>query len=51
MVRENLAILQRQSTLHAIWIRWLGQFFQVLLTILVLPFSLLWRLAKKLIRN
>ncbi|MEH1823219.1 MAG: tetratricopeptide repeat protein, partial [Nostoc sp.] len=51
MVRENLAILQRQSTPRAIWKRRFGQFVQTLKAILILPFSLLWRLAKKLIRN
>ncbi|MBE9105440.1 tetratricopeptide repeat protein, partial [Nostoc cf. edaphicum LEGE 07299] len=45
-IRENLAILQRH-----IWLRRLGQFVQILLAILILPLSLLWRLAKKLIRN
>ncbi|WP_334809246.1 hypothetical protein [Nostoc sp.] len=43
--------MQRQSTPRAIWKRWLGQFVQILKAILILPFSLLWRLAKKLIRN
>ena len=50
-IRENLAILQRQSTPRPIRKRRLGQFVQILLAILILPFSLLWRLAKKLIRN
>nr|WP_277883915.1 tetratricopeptide repeat protein [Nostoc sp. FACHB-888] len=50
-IRGNLAILQRQSTPRAIWKSRLGQFVQILLAILILPFSLLWRLAKKLIRN
>ena len=50
-IRENLAILQRQSTPHAIWKRRLGQFVQALKAILILPFSLLRQLAKKLIRN
>ncbi|WP_292853423.1 tetratricopeptide repeat protein [Nostoc sp. NMS8] len=50
-IRENLAILQRQSTPRAIWLRQLGQFVQILLAIFILPFYLLWRLAKKLIRN
>ncbi|WP_242049337.1 tetratricopeptide repeat protein [Aulosira sp. FACHB-615] len=50
-VRENLAILQRQLTPVPIWQRWLGKFFQLLLVILILPFYLLWQLAKKLIRN
>ncbi|MEH2370901.1 tetratricopeptide repeat protein [Nostoc sp.] len=51
MIRKNLTILQRQSTHRAIWKRRLGQFVQTLKAILILPFSLLWRLAKKLIRN
>ncbi|QMS86853.1 ATP-binding protein [Nostoc edaphicum CCNP1411] len=50
-IRENLAILQRQSTPRAIWKRRLGQFVQTLKAILIFPFSLLWRLAKKIIRN
>ncbi|MEH2181022.1 tetratricopeptide repeat protein [Nostoc sp.] len=50
-IRENLTILQRQSTPRAIRKGRLGQFVQILKTILILPFSLLWRLAKKLIRN
>ncbi|MEA5624163.1 tetratricopeptide repeat protein [Nostoc sp. UHCC 0251] len=50
-IRENLAIFQRQSTFRAIWKRRLGKFVQILKAILILPFSLLWRLAKKLIRN
>ncbi len=50
-IRENLAILQRQSTPRAIWKRRLGQFVQILLAILILPFYLLWRFIKKLIRN
>ncbi|MEH2420538.1 MAG: tetratricopeptide repeat protein [Nostoc sp.] len=50
-VQENLAILQRQSTPPAIRKRRLAQFVQILRAILILPFSLLWRLAKKLIRN
>lgn len=51
IIRKNLAILQRQSTPRAIWKHRLGQFVQILKAILILPFSLLWRLAKKLIRN
>ncbi|MBD2479184.1 tetratricopeptide repeat protein [Anabaena sp. FACHB-83] len=50
-VRENLAILQRQLTPVPIWQGWLSRFFQLLLVILILPFYLLWQLAKKLIRN
>ncbi|MGF1937439.1 MAG: tetratricopeptide repeat protein [Nostoc sp. ChiQUE02] len=50
-IRENLAILQGQSTSRAIWMRRLSKFVQILLAIAILPFSLLWRLAKKLIRN
>ncbi|MFW9264772.1 tetratricopeptide repeat protein, partial [Nostoc sp. CALU 546] len=50
-IRENLAIPQRQSTPRAIWLRRLSQFVQILLAILILPCYLLWRLAKKLIRN
>ncbi|MFN6479868.1 tetratricopeptide repeat protein [Nostoc sp. DedQUE07] len=50
-IRKNLTILQRQSTPRAIWKRQLGQFVQILKAILILPFSLLWRLTKKLIRN
>lgn len=50
-IRQNLAILQRQSTPRPIRKRRLGQFVQTLKAILILPFSLLWRLAKKLIRN
>ncbi|MBD2301925.1 tetratricopeptide repeat protein [Nostoc sp. FACHB-190] len=50
-VRENLAILQRQLTPVPIWQRWLSRFFQLLLVILILPFYLLWQLAKKIIRN
>lgn len=50
-IRENLAILQRQSTPRAIWKRRLGQFVQILKAIFILPFYLLWQLAKKLIRN
>ncbi|MEH2227019.1 tetratricopeptide repeat protein [Nostoc sp.] len=50
-IRKNLTILQRQSTPSAIWKRRLGHFLQILKAILILPFSLLWRLAKKLIRN
>ncbi|MDZ8070728.1 MAG: tetratricopeptide repeat protein [Nostoc sp. DedQUE08] len=42
-VRLNLTILQ--------WIHRLGQVIKILLRIFILPFSLLWRLAKKLIRN
>ncbi|WP_413201136.1 tetratricopeptide repeat protein [Nostoc piscinale] len=49
-VRENLAILQRQLTPVPIWQRWLSRFFQLLLVILILPFYLLWLLAKKLIK-
>ncbi|MHC0062118.1 tetratricopeptide repeat protein [Nostoc sp. UIC 10890] len=50
-IRENLAILQRQSTPRAIQKTRLSQFVQILKAIFILPFSLLWRLAKKLIRN
>ncbi|BDI14930.1 hypothetical protein ANSO36C_07320 [Nostoc cf. commune SO-36] len=50
-IRENLAILQRQSSPRAIRKGRLSQFVQTLKAILILPFSLLWRLAKKLIRN
>uniref|UniRef100_UPI0035CB5C62 tetratricopeptide repeat protein n=1 Tax=uncultured Nostoc sp. TaxID=340711 RepID=UPI0035CB5C62 len=50
-IRDNLTILQRQSTPRATRKRRLGQFVQTLKVILILPFSLLWRLAKKLIRN
>jgi hypothetical protein len=50
-IRENLAILQRQSTPRAIWIRRLGQFLQILFAIATLPFFLLWRFVKQLIRN
>ncbi|MEH1939657.1 MAG: tetratricopeptide repeat protein [Nostoc sp.] len=50
-IRENLAILQRQSTPRAIRKDRLGQFVQTLKAIFILPFSLLWRFAKKLIRN
>ncbi|MEH2085210.1 tetratricopeptide repeat protein [Nostoc sp.] len=50
-IQKNLATLQRQSTPRAIWKRRLGQFVQILKAILTLPFSLLWRLAKKLIRH
>nr|WP_225912492.1 tetratricopeptide repeat protein [Nostoc flagelliforme] len=50
-IRENLTILQRQSTPRAIRKHRLGQFVQILKAILILPFSLLWRFAKKLIRN
>jgi hypothetical protein len=50
-VRENLAILQRQLTPVPIWQRLLSWFFQLLLGILILPFYLLWLLAKRIIRN
>ncbi|MEH2252992.1 tetratricopeptide repeat protein, partial [Nostoc sp.] len=50
-IRENLAILQRHFTPPAIKKRRLAQFVQILRAILISPFSLLWRLAKKLIRN
>ncbi|MFN6558279.1 MAG: tetratricopeptide repeat protein [Nostoc sp. ChiSLP01] len=50
-VQKNLAILQQQLTPLAIWMRRLGYLVQILLAISILPFSLLWRLAKKLIRN
>ncbi|MDZ8225165.1 tetratricopeptide repeat protein [Nostoc sp. ChiVER01] len=50
-IRENLAILQRQSTPRTIRKGRLGQFVQTLKAILILPFSLLWRFIKKLIRN
>ncbi|MBD2496516.1 tetratricopeptide repeat protein [Nostoc sp. FACHB-280] len=49
-VQQNLAILQRQLILVPIWQRWLGWFFQLLLGILILPFYLLWQLAKKIIK-
>ncbi|OCQ99945.1 hypothetical protein BCD64_02370 [Nostoc sp. MBR 210] len=49
-VRKNLAILQRQLTPVPIWQRWLGWLFQLLLWILILPFYLLWQLAKKIIK-
>ncbi|MBN3899604.1 MAG: tetratricopeptide repeat protein [Nostoc sp. NOS(2021)] len=49
-IRENLAILQRQSTPRAIPKRRLGQFVQILRAIAILPFSLLWRSLKRLIR-
>ncbi|MBH8573675.1 tetratricopeptide repeat protein [Nostocaceae cyanobacterium CENA369] len=53
MVRKNLTILilRQHFTPRAIWKRRLGQFVKILKAILILPFSLLWRLAKKLIRN
>ncbi|BAY75988.1 putative kinesin light chain [Nostoc linckia NIES-25] len=50
-VQKNLAILQQQLTPRAVWMRRLGYLLQILLAILILPFYLLWRLAKKLIRN
>ncbi|OKH13171.1 hypothetical protein FACHB389_36205 [Nostoc calcicola FACHB-389] len=50
-IRENLAILQRQSTPRPIRKRPLDRFVQTLKVILILPFYLLWRLAKKLIRH
>lgn len=50
-IRENLAILQRQSTPRAIWMGWLVQLVQILRAILILPFSRLWRSLKRLIRN
>ncbi|MEH2328295.1 tetratricopeptide repeat protein [Nostoc sp.] len=52
-VRENLTIiiLRRHLTRRAIWSYRLGQFVQTLKAILILPFSLLWRFVKKLIRN
>ncbi|MEH1938463.1 MAG: tetratricopeptide repeat protein, partial [Nostoc sp.] len=50
-IRENLATLQRQSTPRAIWKRRLAQFVQILLAILIFPFSRLWRSLKRLIRN
>ncbi|MEH1998307.1 MAG: tetratricopeptide repeat protein [Nostoc sp.] len=50
-IRENLAILQRQSTPRPIWKRRLGQFVQILLAMLILQFSRLWRSLKRLIRN
>ncbi|MEH2163250.1 MAG: tetratricopeptide repeat protein [Nostoc sp.] len=50
-VRENLAILQRQSNPPAIRKGRLGHLMQILKAILILPFSLLWRFIKKLIRN
>ncbi|MFN6540077.1 MAG: tetratricopeptide repeat protein [Nostoc sp. EkiNYC01] len=50
-IRENLAILQRQSTPRPIRKRPLDRFVQTLKAILILPFYLLWRLAKKLIRH
>ncbi|WP_442939443.1 tetratricopeptide repeat protein [Nostoc sp.] len=49
--QENLAILQRQSNPPAIRKGRLSHLMQILKAILILPFSLLWRLAKKLIRN
>ncbi|MEH2418973.1 tetratricopeptide repeat protein [Nostoc sp.] len=50
-IRENLTILQRQSTPHAIWKHRSGQFVQILIAMLILPFYLLWRSLKRLIRN
>jgi len=50
-VRENLAILQRQSNPPAIRKGRLSHLMQILKAILILPFSLLWRFIKKLIRN
>ncbi|MDZ8032995.1 tetratricopeptide repeat protein [Nostoc sp. DedSLP04] len=50
-IRENLSILQGQSTPRAIRKGRLGKFMQMLKAILIFPFSLLWQLAKKLIRN
>ncbi|MCC5643690.1 tetratricopeptide repeat protein [Nostoc sp. CHAB 5824] len=50
-IGENLKILQRQSTPRAIRKGRLSKFVQILKAILILPFYLLWRLAKKLIRN
>lgn len=50
-IRENLAILQRQLTPRVVGKGRLGQFMQMLKAILILPFYLLWRLVKKLIRN
>ena len=47
----NLTILQQQLTPRAIWKLRLGQFVQILKSILGLPFYLLWQLVKKLIRN
>ncbi|WP_235526581.1 tetratricopeptide repeat protein [Nostoc piscinale] len=49
-VRNNLAILQRQLTPVPIWQTWLSWLFQLLLGILILPFYLLWQLAKKIIK-
>ncbi|BAY97304.1 putative kinesin light chain [Tolypothrix tenuis PCC 7101] len=49
--RENLTILQRQLTPFGIWKRRLGQVLQILLAIVILPFYLLWRLTKRIIRN
>jgi len=50
-VRESLVVLQRQLTPVAILMRWLAYFIGILLGILILPFYLLWQLARKLIRN
>ena len=57
-IRENLATLQRQLPPPAIWKRWLDKFVETLLAmsttgyaIAILPFSLLWRFVKQLIRN
>nr|WP_322657647.1 tetratricopeptide repeat protein [Dendronalium sp. ChiSLP03b]MDZ8203943.1 tetratricopeptide repeat protein [Dendronalium sp. ChiSLP03b] len=51
IVRENLTILQQQLTPFGIWKHRLFQVLEILLAIVILPFYLLWRLAKKLIRN
>ncbi|BAY94450.1 MULTISPECIES: tetratricopeptide repeat protein [unclassified Tolypothrix] len=49
-IRENLTILQRQLTLVGIWKRRLRQVLQILLAIVIFPFYLLWRLAKRIIQ-
>ncbi|MBD6620317.1 tetratricopeptide repeat protein [Komarekiella sp. 'clone 1'] len=50
-IRKNLAILRRQLAPRPIWKRRLGQFVKILLRIVILPFYLLWRFVKQLIRN